>query len=128
MKVEIVEPVKKLTFEEIIKVRGETEIGWFSFLPRHIDCTVSLLPGIVELEQNGGGTAYVGIDEGIFIKKGDSVRIATGNAVYAKEFENIVTAVEEQFKAFDERDKKLRSVLTKMETELSRKLLDSSEV
>ncbi len=128
MTVEITEPVRKYVLEDIEKVRAEGENGWFTLLQNHIDCTSSLVPGIVEFIRASGGPVYAGIDEAVLVKEGGTVMIAAGKAVTADNFEEVVETVERQFKALDERDKKLRSVLTKLETELSRRLMEDSSV
>jgi F-type H+-transporting ATPase subunit epsilon len=128
MTVDITEPVRNFSFDDIDKVRAEGETGWFTLLQNHIDCTSSLVPGIIELVRASGGPVYAGIDEAVLVKEGETVMIAAGKAVTADNFEDLVETVEQQFKAVDERDRKLRSVLTKLETELSRGLMEDSSV
>jgi alternate F1F0 ATPase F1 subunit epsilon len=128
MTVEIIEPIRKFVFAGIEKIRAEGENGWFTLLQNHIDCTSALVPGIVEFVRVSGGPVYAGIDEAILVKEGASVMIAAGKAVTADNFEDVVETVERQFTALDERDKKLRSVMTKLETELSRRLMEDSSV
>ena len=128
MTVKICIPAQQLSFENIGKLRTEAENGWFTFLPRHIDCTIALVPGIIELVPEAGEPVYAGIDEAVLVKEGETVMIAAGKAVTANNFEDLIETVERQFKAMDERDRKLRSVLTKLETELSQRLMEDSSV
>ncbi|MQY79694.1 MAG: F0F1 ATP synthase subunit epsilon, partial [Bacteroidetes bacterium] len=48
-------PDKTFLKREVKKVTAEAENGWFCLLPKHVDFTTSLTPGILMLTTPEGG-------------------------------------------------------------------------
>lgn len=128
MKLDIIQPSSRISVEDVVKIRAESEHGWFTILPKHIDFTTILMPGIVEIIKDDGEICYAGIDEGLFVKEGTMLRIAADMAAVTDNFNEIAGIVEKRFKEQDERDRKLRSMLSKLENDLARNLMNESTV
>ncbi|GAG39651.1 unnamed protein product, partial [marine sediment metagenome] len=74
-------PDKTFLKMEVKKVTAEAENGWFCLLPKHVDFTTSLTPGILMLTTSEGKDILLAIDEGILVKYGEKVIISTRNAI-----------------------------------------------
>jgi len=99
----------------IKRIVAETFQGSFGLLPQRLDCAASLAPGILLYETETGNVVYIAIDEGILVKAGPNVLISVRNAIGGAELGNLHKAVEQEFKNIDEQEKKVRSVMAKLE-------------
>lgn len=101
---------------DVQKMVVETTGGSYGILPRRLDCTAALVPGILSYETEEGEEKYIAINEGILIKAGKdvlvSVRHAIGNAPLGK----LRTLVEKEMVELDEIEINARSVMAKLET------------
>ena len=60
---------------------AETENGFYSLLPRHVDFLAALAPGILSWTTPEGREEFAAVDEGVLVKYGPEVLVSTGNAV-----------------------------------------------
>jgi len=74
-------PGKTFLKREVKKITAEAENGWFCLLPKHVDFTTSLTPGILLLTTSEEKDVFLAIDEGILVKYGNKVVIFTRNAL-----------------------------------------------
>jgi F-type H+-transporting ATPase subunit epsilon len=123
MKMKVLLPTRVLIDQEVIKIVAEAENGSFCILPRHIDFVASLVPGIMTFESNQE-EEFLAVDEGVLVKWGQDVMVSTRNAVRSKDLGILQQTVEEQFKNLDEREKKTRSILAKLEADFARRFLE----
>ena len=54
MKLKVLLPTEVLVDEEVQKIGAEAEDGELTLLPRHIDLTTTLAPGVLSFELPGG--------------------------------------------------------------------------
>jgi len=99
----------------IKRIVAETFQGSFGLLPQRLDCAAALAPGILMYETETGSVVYLAIDEGILVKAGIDVLVSVRNAIGGAELGNLHQAVEQEFKNIDEQEKKVRSVMAKLE-------------
>ena len=99
----------------IKRIVAETFQGSFGLLPQRLDCTAALAPGILMYETETGKVVYLAIDEGILVKAGFDVLVSVRNAIGGAELGNLHKMVEQEFKNIDEQEKKVRSVMAKLE-------------
>jgi len=59
--------------EDVLRIIAETPSGSFGLLPRRLDCTAALAPGILTYETAAEGTVYVAVDAGVLVKTGPEV-------------------------------------------------------
>lgn len=101
-----------------------TERGSFRLLPRHRDCVIPLAPGILSARAAGGHDDYYAVDGGMLVKCGPSVVVSTRRFVGPATLGTLKRTVQERFQTLDEREKKARSTIAKLEAALARQLLD----
>ena len=124
MKLKIMIPNKIVLEESVSRIVAEGLSGAFGVLPRHIDYVESLVPGILVLETESGDEHFVAVDEGILVKQGDSVLVSVMNAVLGKELGSLQETIATEFEELDERDKKSRSALAKLEADFIRRFIE----
>ncbi|WP_257236370.1 F0F1 ATP synthase subunit epsilon [Nostoc sp. 'Peltigera malacea cyanobiont' DB3992] len=127
MRLKVVLPTKILMETAAIKVIAEAENGIFCLLPRHIDFVATLIPSLLSFVSPQGQEQFFAIDQGILIKHGDEVTVATQNAVQGGDLGMLKKTVEQQFHLIDEREKTARSVLEKLEINTIRHFIQLGE-
>lgn len=106
-------------FAKIIHVKrviAETSEGSFGFLPQRLDCVAALAPGIFTYETEAEGVQYLAIDEGILVKVGPEVLVSVRNAIGGADLGKLRESVEMDFVELDENERKVRSVMAKLES------------
>ncbi len=102
--------------KNVTRIVIETSEGSYGFLPQRLDCVAALVPGILTYETENGGIRYLAIDEGVLIKAGMEVMASVRNAFDGKDLGKLHELIEKQFMNLDEKEKNVRSVMTKMES------------
>ena len=120
----IITPAEITVLKGVVKIAAESETGLFCLLPRHIDFVSSLVPGILSYTTENGEELSVAVDEGILVKKMDKVTVSVRAAIKGKEPGSLKKTVEEQIEAVDEREKKSRQILAKLESDFARRFLE----
>lgn len=108
----------------VSRIVAETREGSFGLLPHRLDCVAALEPGIFIYETEAEGEVYVAVDEGILIKAGKDVLVSVRSAIVGTDLSQLREAVEREFLTLDESEKKMRSVMTKLEIGLMRRLAE----
>ena len=127
MRLKVVLPTKILLETAAIKVIAEAENGIFCLLPRHIDFVATLIPSLLSFVSPQGQEQFFAIDQGILIKHGNEVTVATQNAVQGGDLGMLKKTIEQQFHLIDEREKTARSVLEKLEVNTIRHFIQLGE-
>jgi len=122
MRLRVFLPMKILLDQEVSKVVAEAEDGSFCILPKHIDFVAALVPGILSF-QRAEGEEFLAIDEGVLVKCASDLRISTRRAVLSKDLEMLRQTVEKEFRTLDERERKTRSILAKLEADFARRFM-----
>lgn len=105
-----------LSAPDVVRIVLETRNGSYGFWPNRLDCTAALVPGILTYETTSGGVEYIAIDEGVVIKTGRNVVISVRNAITGKELGKLKESVEAEFLNLEEREKTVRTALSKLES------------
>ena len=125
MRLKVLLPMKVLIDQEVTKVIAEAEDGFFCLLPKHIDFVAALVPGILSFESGKGKEEeFLAIDEGILVKCASVVTVSTRKAIHSKDLGTLKRAVKKEFKALDERERKTRTILAKLEADFARSLFE----
>lgn len=95
----------------------ESKEGSFGVLPNRLDCVTALVPGILTYETKENEEVYVAVDEGIFVKTGNHVLVSVRSAFSGANLGELQALVEKEFLDLDEREKNVRLVITKLESE-----------
>ncbi len=78
--------------------------------------------GILIYETQTEGEAYLAVDEGVLVKAGPDVLVSVRNAIGGTDLGQLREAVQREFLDLDERERSVRSVLAKMESDLMRRM------
>lgn len=116
-------PERTFLNKEIRKIMAEAENGWFCLRPKHVDFTTSLVPGILILTTPEGKDIFLAIDEGILVKYGKNVIIATKNAIEGNNLGELKNRVQETFFKTEEKEKEAEIALSKLEVEFIKSFL-----
>jgi F-type H+-transporting ATPase subunit epsilon len=100
----------------VTRIVVETYAGSFGLLPHRLDCTAALSPGILVYHTGESGEAYVAVDEGVMVKTGLRVVVSVRNAISGQDLGKLRAAVENEFLNLDEQERRLRSVIAKLES------------
>lgn len=123
MRLKIMLPTRVLIDQDVTKVVAEAENGSFGLLPKHIDFVTALVPGILSFEYDNK-EEFLAVDEGILVKWGSDVFVSTRNAVRSKDLGRLKQTVKEEFHILDEREKKSRSVIARLEADFAKRILE----
>lgn len=127
MHLKVVLPTKILMELDVLKVNAEAENGMFCLLPRHLDFVATLVPSLLSLITSEDEEKFLAIDQGILVKQGDQVTVATHHAVQGVDLGMLNQTVEQQFRLIDEREKIARAVLAKLEVSTIRGFIKLGE-
>lgn len=124
MRLKILLPTHTLVDEAINKVTAEAENGSFTLLPRHVDFVTSLIPGLLIFKTEAGEEVFLAVDGGLLVKHGAEVRVSTRNAMRGASLTRLRETVEKEFHNLDEQEKKARSALLRLETDIVRRFIE----
>ena len=127
MQVKILLPSTVFLDQVAKKLVAEGQNGFFCLLPRHIDYTNALVPGILTLEHMDGQIAYYAVSEGILVKIGRQVLLSVRDAVRGETLEDLKKAVDSQFLQLIRQEQASRTALRKLEAETIRRFMELSE-
>ena len=100
----------------VSRIVAETCEGSFGLLPHRLDCVAALTPGILVYQTETEGEAFLAVDEGILVKAGAEVLVSVRRASGGTDLAQLHALVEKEFLTLDEREKSVRSVMTKLES------------
>ncbi len=123
MRLLVLLPTRVLIDKVVTKVVAEAENGSFCILPRHIDFVSALVPGIFSFT-SGEGEEFLAVDEGILVKCGSQVTVSTRKAMRSRDLGMLKRTVREEFRSLDEREKKTRTILAKLEADFARSVFE----
>ncbi len=126
MRLKVMLPMKVLIDQEVDKVIAEAENGHFCILPKHIDFVAALVPGILSFE-TGKEEEFLAVDGGVLVKCSGEIVVSTRKAVRSKNLGKLKQTLEEEFRVLDDREKKTRSILSKLESDFTRRFLKLRE-
>lgn len=124
MRLKVLLPSQVLIDQEVAKVLGEAENGFFCLLPRHVDFLAALVPGLLSFVSRNGVEEFLAIDQGILVKCGPEVLVSTRNAVRGPDLGTLEQTVRDSFQRLDEQEEKARSAFAKLEAHFIRRFMD----
>lgn len=126
MRLKLQTPEKTHVDCEVRKVKAEALDGAFCLLPRHIDIVAPLAPGLLSYDSADGGETLA-VDTGVLVKEGDLVLVSSMRVVRGEDIDSLDAAVRETFEVLDEREKRARSALARLEASFATRLLQTQE-
>ncbi len=123
MKIKILLPYKSILETECLKITAPGQGGSFQLLPRHVDITWTLEPGIIEVFYKDH-VDYFAVDYGVLVKKSDQVYISVFRGIKGDSLEELDKSVNDVFNKLSKKEKEARMILAKLETDTIRKFID----
>ena len=111
----------------VSRIVVETPQGSFGLLPQRLDCVASLVPGILTFESEARGEVFLAVDEGVLVKTGQNVFVSVRRALRGDALASLRDAVEREFLTLDADEKKMRTVMARLETGFLRRFATLSE-
>ncbi|HOJ13300.1 MAG TPA: F0F1 ATP synthase subunit epsilon [Deltaproteobacteria bacterium] len=124
MDCKILLPSEVFLHRQADKVVAEGTNGSFCLLPRHIDFVSALVPGLLSLSAQDEQPEYFAVDQGILVKKGDEVLIATRNAIKIPSLGHLKSVVQERFRNLDDKEKAARTAAARLEASIVRRFME----
>jgi F-type H+-transporting ATPase subunit epsilon len=124
MKLRVLLPERVAVDERVVKVTAEAEDGAFCLLPRHVDFVAALVPGLLVFDSEGGNEILLAVDQGVLVKCGDEVLVSTARVIGGRPLGELQRAVEDELEALDDRQRRARSALGKIEADFIRRLVE----
>lgn len=124
MRLRVFEPTRAVVDERALKVVAEAADGMFCLLPRHVDFTAALVPGILYFDDHEGRPRYVAVDEGMLVKRGADVLVSCYQAVAGRDLDELQRMVAARYLELDEDERLGRSALARLEAGALRGLVD----
>ncbi len=128
MKLKVLLPTEVLLETETDRVVADTAAGSMGILPRRIDFTEALVPGIIAYDNPEGQERYIAVDEGLMVKQGDKLIISTFHAAEGDKLGELEKTLREQFEKLDEHEKRARSKLALIEGDVVKKFHQMSKM
>jgi F-type H+-transporting ATPase subunit epsilon len=108
----------------VSRIVARSSEGSFGLLPHRLDCVAALVPGILVFETEAEGEVYMAVDEGVLVKSGQDVLVSVRNAIGGTDLSKLHAAVGQEFLNLNDQEKKVRSVLAKLETGFIRRFAE----
>lgn len=108
----------------VLRIVARTNEGSFGLLPHRLDCVAALVPGILVFETEAEGEVYMAVDEGVLVKSGQDVLVSVRNAIGGTDLSKLHEAIGLEFLNLDDQEKKVRSVLAKLESGFIRRFAE----
>jgi len=124
MNLKVLLPTGVLLHEEIRKVTVEAGDGEMTLLPRHVDITTTVAPGVLVFETAGGREEFVAVGEGALVKAGDDVLVSARRGTRGTELGALRQTIQNEFKRQDEQEEEARMALAKIEATFVHRFLE----
>ncbi len=122
MRLKFILPYKTIFDKEVKKITAPGSNGDFQILPKHIDGTWTLKAGILIVEADE--ELYYAINRGVVVKQGDIVYLSTIQAIAGESLKELSKTVEDSLKVLDEKERKAREVLIRLEVETIKNFME----
>lgn len=117
MKLKILLPHKVFVEKkDVTRIVMQTYKGSFGIWPQRLDCVAALAPGIFTYETDPGQVNYVALQEGVLVKAGPEVMVSVRNAIGGADLGKLRESVEKDFKELNEKEKKVKTAMAKLES------------
>lgn len=126
MKLKILLPYKTIFEQTVYKITAPGTEGVFQVLPKHLDGTWILKPGVLVicLDADCEDEVYFAIGDGVLIKEGDRLSVSCFQAIEGDSLETLADTVKHDLAVLAESEKKAKEALFKLETDTIKNLID----
>lgn len=126
MRLKIILPYKTVLDKTVHKISAPGVEGDFQILPKHIDGTWSIKPGVLVITMDSEDEAewYFAIGQGVLVKEGDTVYLSCFQAIKGDSLESLTETVKKDLQVLSKREKKAREVLLRLEADTIKKFME----
>ncbi|MEQ8234464.1 MAG: F0F1 ATP synthase subunit epsilon [Gammaproteobacteria bacterium] len=110
--------------DDVAQITLDTLGGSWCLLPRRLDCTAALIPGIALYLDADGAEHAIAIDEGVLVKSGREVTLAVRDALAGVPLGDLAHAVTAAFGARAAREAEVNAALARLESGFVRRFAD----
>lgn len=124
MSLEVLAPTEVVLREEgVEQVVAESPRGSFCLRPRHVDFVDLVTPSLLHYRREGRDYSLA-VDEGVLVKRGRQVTVATRRAVAGRPLEELAGEVGRMLQRGEEHERDARDALASLEANLVRRFLE----
>ncbi|NLD94690.1 MAG: F0F1 ATP synthase subunit epsilon [Fibrobacter sp.] len=109
---------------DVTEIIAETDRGSFGLLPHRLDCVATISPGIVVFRTKSVNEIWVAVDNGFLLKTGLAVTISVRNAFSGPDPVNLKRIVRNEFSVISDIDKKVKTIMLKLENNLIQSIME----
>jgi len=124
MNLKVLLPTGVLLDEQVRKVTVEAGDGELTLLPRHVDITTTVVPGVLAFETAGGREEFAAVAEGVLVKVGDDLLVSTRRGTRGTELGALRQTIQDEFRQKDEQEEEARTALAKIEATFVHRFLE----
>ena len=124
MRLQILVPSHIVFDDEVERITAEGLGGSFGILQNHIDFVEPLSVGILSVIRQDAAELFVALNGGLLVKEGYRVMISTPEAVLSEHLSQLVDTVEQEFLEMNERERKTRSAMARLESDFIRRFIE----
>ena len=117
-------PTRTLFEGQAVRMTAVAPNGAFGLMPNHVDFVTALVPAVVTLRFVDGSEEIFGLDEGLLVKKGHTVSVATLRGVRGDDLGSLRQTVEASFIQMDEEERQSRAALSRLEANMVRRFAE----
>jgi len=127
MQLQILLPSRILVDREVVKLVAEAPNGAFGLLPNHIDFVAALVPGVLTCVDAEGHEFFVGIGEGMLVKRGSRVMVSAVDAIEDEDLESLREKLDQRHRRMDDHERAARSALARLEAGVVKRFMSYAE-
>lgn len=117
-------PTEIVVDTQAMKLNARGVHGAFAILPRRLDVAAPLRAGVLTYLGEDGVEHFIGHDEGLLVKEGETVRVAVRRAVPSDDLDALERLVREEFLQPDEHEQAARAALARLEAGIVRRFIE----
>lgn len=116
MRLRVLLPGSEFLQDDAVRIGAESTHGSYVLLPRHIDFAAPLVPGLLTYSRPDGQDRFLAVDEGLLVKVGREVTVATHDAMRGADLDRLRREVATSYKTRSERERRARTALGRLES------------
>lgn len=124
MRLLILTPTETVLATSARSVTAEGLEGSFCLRPRHVGYVAALRPGLLSFVEDDGTETFVATGEGVLVKVGDEVRVASAAAVAFGSLGAARESLRARLRSRADRELRARQALDRLEAELVRRMVE----
>ena len=122
LKLRVFTPIGIALETPVTQVDFEAIDGFYTLLPKHADMVSALKTGVLSYMASGEKT-YIACNQGVLVKKGDTVSVSTKMAVLGTNLKELEEKIAVDFKRVEQERKEMNASMAKLEVGLTKGII-----